>query len=425
MAVRVMRYEIVGWSGDPKEAKARWRTIADTCREVMNALWQQWECWHVERGSDTACRQWRDHLIECRQRGEKGPKLDVKPVPPELSTRLYALTRERFPGLIARTRCLLIKRFTEALGSKDTEGRYNVWIAVLLNRQGRPSCAGDQPIPFDRQQAKVTRDEKGFRLAIKLTRTEHDDKAGSIEDTVRLKARGSGAAIAERIVSGEYKFCGSSIVYQASRQKWYCLLCYDAGDSEKAAVNPKKQAVLHPRKDRPWCLWIDGGDVWVGGRGGHIIAARRRLLTGRWERQEGYRYGGSSNKGHGRKRALQGVTKLSRGWKDTTKTINHQLTREVVDACIQRGIGTLVYLQPVAERHRTSRFLTTAGKVEGRTDGTSWDYAQVATMLAYKCKDAGIHFVVNKCNASGRFREAEKKPKKKGRSQKRTGGEAA
>lgn len=415
MAIRVMRYEIVGWNGQPTEAKKRWHKISDNCREMVNCMWQEWEAWHVEHGSHAIARQFADDLAAYRRKDRRDkPKLELQYMPSELGKHIYRVCADRFPSLHLRVQVLLAQLVKKRMTGKDVEGRWNVWMAVLLNRQGRPNCTGDQPIPFDKANCKIVEEDKCTRLTIRLTRLPQQGKAAlSVEDhvTLRVKPGTNGAAVIRRIIDGDYKFCGSSIVYASAKRKWYALICYNPGESQKGELNDKETAYLVPCRETPWMLWHRGRYHWLGGRGRHVEAARRRLLTGRWSRQEGYRYGGSSNKGHGRKRAIRGVMKLSRAWKDFTKTYNHQVTHDAIAFCVQRGIGRLVYLQPASESKRTNRFLATAGKLN-RNDSTAWDWAQVGKMLAYKGMDVGVHVDIRKCTATGRFREPSKRTHK-------------
>lgn len=401
--VRTMRYEIVGWAGDPKDAKARWRRIADDCREIVNLIWQQWETWHIQQGSDLAARQWlADYKRHMEAGGAKkdAPKLDVVCMPPVLSKRIYAAIKDRFPHVHTRTWGLLQQLTAKRMGGKDVEGRYKIWLAVLLNRQGRPNSTHDQPIPFDsknsRPMSRIEGKHTNYALSVNLTRLYSDKKScPSIEDAVQLKARGSGQSILARIESGEYTFKGSSIVYHSGKRKWFALIAYQMPVAAKADVDASRTAVVHPCKDRPWRLWINGRDLWVGGQGLHVAAVRRQLLTQRWSRQENYRRAGSSNKGHGRKRALDPIFKLSNRWRQFTKCYNEQVTAEIVRRCVEQRIGRVVYLKPADDR-RDSRFLVHAGK-QGKNDSTGWDWAQFGSRLSDKCKAVGIHLEIREC----------------------------
>lgn len=425
MTVKTMRYEIVGWQGDPKDAKARWMELADECREIVNVIWQQWEVYHVGLGNDVKVQRFAEDLRAYRRGETKDkPKLGVHCWDSPFGKTVYRKLTERFPSVHLRVVVLLMDIVKKRMSGKDVEGKWAIWQAVLMNRQGRPNCVHDQPIPFDRASCKPFSEagEKGtnYWLEINLTRVPRPGKvATSICDRVQLKARGSGLAIMRRMVSGEYKFCGSKIVFDSSRRKWYALLSYN--DHVEDVENPEltETATLHALRDSPWAFWIGGNWEWFGGCGSYIGATRRRLLTSRWSRQEQYRYAGSSNKGHGRERAMQGVEKLSRGWKDFVKTVNHQLTRAVVMRCIDRRVKRLIYLQPAGDKRET-RFLTVDGKVPGREDATGWDWAQVGSLLSYKCKELGIHLEIRKCDASGRFKQDENAVKKVRRSQKRS-----
>jgi transposase len=172
-------------------------------------------------------------------------------------------------------------------------------------------------------------------------------------------------------------------------------------------LNLDKEAILRPGRKGPFLLWHNGRWGYIGGMGRHVTAARQRLLTSRWSRQENYRHAGSSTKGHGRDRAIMAVDKLSQGWKNFVKTVNHGVTSAVVKRCVQMGVGTLVYLQPVADK-RDARFLSYAGKIQGRRDATGWDWFQVSSMLSYKCAEAGINLVVRKCGDAKPEKAADK-----------------
>lgn len=405
MSVKTMRYEIVGWSGDPKDAKDRWRKISDDCREIVNVIWQQWETWHIEQGSDLKVRDWLASYKLAREQKKKPPQLEVKCMPPVLSKRIYNAIRDRFPQVHMRTWGLLQQLTTKRMGGKDSDGRYKIWLAVLLNRQGRPNSTHEQPIPFDTQNSKPIKSvgEKytNYAISINLTRLPGNGRAASLTDTVQLKARGSGAMIMSRIESGEYIFRGSSIVYHAGKHKWFALVSYEMPESAKQELESGKTATIWPCRDRPWRLMLNNRDVWVGGDGRHVAAVRRQLLTQRWSRQENYRRAGSSNKGHGRKRALDPIFKLSNRWKQFTKCYNEQVTAEIIKRCVEARVSTIIYLQPAQDK-RDSRFLVASGKVEGKEDSTGWDWAQFGQRLKDKAAEVGIHVEIRKCGMNVR-----------------------
>ena len=202
--------------------------------------------------------------------------------------------------------------------------------------------------------------------------------------------------VLRRIMSGDYKFCGSKISYNKARRKWFVMVCWKSLIEEEKKAAGEHEATIEPGMSYPWDFTINDKIVPLCvGTGADVAGVRRQLLTQRWQRQECYRHGSSSMRGHGRGRAMVGTEKLSTSWKEFVKLKNHKASTRVVELCVERGVGRLVYRQPTGDA-KDSLLLSTAGKIEGREDSTSWDYAQFAAFLGYKCKDAGIHLEVVK-----------------------------
>jgi hypothetical protein len=478
-AVRTTRIEISEFlSDDPLSSKRRWIDLSEQCQEVMNWLWQQWEVWHVTHGSPAAIRQWlhatkewharneaslRSKKAASRKTGAPKPKAN-KEGKPKLA--IYGISAEmgltetnmqpHFSHVNHRTIGLLLNKFKEGVKSrKSASGSLSGWMAILLNREGRPSFTRPVPIPFDSQNARILppdKDHTTWRLSLRVDRIPREGKpAMSTEEIVELKTHKAVvsqgkivklrplaiASILERIDSGEYAFRGSSVVYDKAKRKWFAHISWRRTVEEHGAgLDINKTAVLRAGDRRPWVLEVDDREYWwCGGDGKHVSAVRERILRQRWERQDNYRYAGSASKGHGRKRACQGWDpKLSQRWRDFVKTCNHVTTRRVVDELVKRGVGRIVYMQPDGD-YRDTRFLATAGKIrietrampladaerlaQGkrreclgvavkevgngqavvswyRNDASGWDWFQVATFLRSKCQEVGIHVEVLK-----------------------------
>lgn len=401
-AVRTHRFEIVNFAGDHKAAKKRWHEIADKCREVANVIWQAWECWHIQNGSPQKLRDFAEARRNWHEAKKTNPKvkqpknLKLQCMPSACGKAVYAAATAAFPGVHLRALVLLMNVIKQRMTGKDSEGRWRMWQAVLLGRQGRPSAEHSLPIPFDKRSAEIEQHDKRFSLAINLTRLPREGKAAtSIEDRCDLKAKGSGFAILSRIKSGEYDFCGSSIVYHRGKRKWFALIAYRLPKVE-SKVTGDKTARFWPGRNVPFVFSVGGNITEINDIGQFAAATRASVLGQRWSRKRGYQYGGSSDKGHGRHRALARVDKLSLRWKDGCKTANHQLTRKVVRWCIERGVSTLIYYQPLGEKKET-RLISNIGKQgDAGRDQSDWEFAQIATMLAYKCQEAGIKLVIEK-----------------------------
>lgn len=418
-AVRVAKFEIARIvCDDVKSTWNRWDGLGTAMQEMTNMIWQRWLVWHLEQGTPAKIRDYLAakkawHDTDAENRGEK-PKADVQAVPKELSNLIYHQLSQAFPQVNKRTMVLL----QNAVGGKisacvSAQGSLSGWWSILLCRQSIPSSTHRQPIPFDKKSCEFIApqcSDDEYRLKLRIDRIERDRKiATSTVDELILKTKHRKAAgqkaILDSILSGTYAFCGSNLIWDHRNRKWFVHIAFKRPVEIREIGNGV--AVLRPGASTPWRLMVGGRVYWrMFGDGRDVAYQRRNLLSQRWSRQERYRKSpGSCSKGHGTDRALASYFKLEQNWKNYVKTRNHTATGQLVRFCQERCIGTLVYVQP-ADRLGESRWLGRAGKDPQRRDATGWDWSQVASMLGYKCKDAGIHLIVRKHD--GRERPSEK-----------------
>lgn len=404
-AVRVAKFEVVKpICDDPKLTWARWHDLGRAMQEMTNCIWRRWLVWHLEQGTPEKLRAWlRDvtawHKADPVARGEK-PKCDANAVTKELSAAIYQELTALYPEVNARPRVLLMNAVTSKITArKAAQGNLPGWMAILLCRESIPSARREQPIPFDKKCAEFLAVEDGYRLRLRIDRIERPGTTAKstlselILKTKHRKAAGQ-VAILKAILAGEYAFCGSSLCWDDRNRKWFVHVAFKRPIEVQA--EGKHTAVLRPGYYRPWSL-LFGGRVYfrMFGDGSDVAYQRRNLLAQRWGRQEKYRYAGSASKGHGRNRTLGPFFKLEQNWRNYVTTRNHTSTGQLVRFCLERGIGTLIYVQP-ADEFGPTRYLAKVGKHPERRDSTAWDWHQVASMLGYKCKDAGIHLIVKK-----------------------------
>ena len=439
MAIRIAKFEI--YRSD-KPTRDRWHAASDAVQQVINCVWQTWETYHVQRSSGSAIRRYLAELKAWHEsdkdtRGEKA-KCPVEAVSSELARLIRTACEAIVPELHARPRELAVNETIGLIKSrKAAVGNLPGWMAILLCREGRPSTTRAAPIPFDRQCSSLfapTAKEGRFRMALRTDRYAATAKNGNAKseshlDEIELLTNRRGIKGHEaklwRVIEGKDKLKGSALYWDKNNGKWFALLAIEQSEAEKRE-GLEGTAILSPGRGVPFVLWIAGRQIPLGDAQ-HVADVRRSLIGGRRNRQQQYRYGRRSSKGHGRHRALESWSdRLARNWKNFQTTYNHNITKQALRICAENGIAKLVYLQPAGPKS-DSRCLSNLGKWRDEPDG--WAWFQVATFLNYKSEDAGIQIEVRKCDASGKRKTdpdsampsvLKSSPRKSGRLQKQT-----
>lgn len=416
-AVRTAKFEIVRAISEDGEHYKRWDAMVEAMQEAKNLAHQLWLNWHLEHGTADRVRAanetWKAwHNEPEATRGPRPERDGIEAVPPELRKLIEKALQARFPEVHTRTWTVFMQSWQLDLSTrKSAKGSLPGWKSVLLCRQAIPSFTRRQPIPFDSGNCPgkeiasylVAPDEalNEYRLRVRFTRlpVPGKQKADSLLDEIVLKTKHRKAAgqlaILKRLLSGEYKFCGSNLVWDERNRKWFVHLCFKMPVPERQVGDGF--AVLRPGRRSCWRLLI-GNRVLdrFGGPGNDVAYQRHNITSQRRSRQEYYRKcQPATGKGHGRKRAEKHWQHLQQLWVNFCTTRNHLTTKEVVSLCLRFGVGTLTYIQPEG-RFGESRRLASAGKSEELRENSSWTWHQVATQLGYKCKDAGVHLIVKK-----------------------------
>ena len=416
--IRSTKIELYNFSPERRE---RWLELARDVQGVTNLLWSYWLVYHTLVGSGEQIKtdikafhdwtesggkksgnpkpKWKatpfpetDWQFSCqKQARRKNGQPDSEPVqnPPDLRNDLYHLVVKKFPCLSSHTVSLIWSAWASELTTrKSSRGSIKGWAAILLFSEQVPTFTKPLPIPIDKssalKKAPIVVDGENYFLNIAI---ERDGK--TIRDSCQLminkrKAR-STKAIVKRIVSGEYDFRGSKLVYQ--KGKWFVSIAYEMPEQEAVSLNKDSVIELIPAVKSTWILRKNGKPWRAFGRGVHVTRFRSAIQNERWTRQEHYRWAGSNAKGHGSKRAKAAFTKLSSRWRNFTKNYNNEVTRKIVDKCIENKIGKIVFHQPKDGR-RDNLFLAKSGKHE--KSRMTWDWFQVGTMLKYKAAEYGI-----------------------------------
>lgn len=419
--IRTEKYPIYFGKPFPQKLHARWLAMLDHCTEARNLIWRTWLVWHTQTGSERKIREWLIAVKawhEHRKADQKAhaepnrlaegvplivekPKCSVVCVPPELGRLMYAQIRKAMPQLHTRSLVLLQSAIVRDMTKhKASKGSLPGWMAILLNRQGAPSFLGRSVIPFDAKNSKlISREGKEDWWKLEC-RIELAAARKSIVDFVRLYVNWKRADILKKIVAGEFKFCGSSIMFDDRDRRWYALISYDT-QRKFPEVDPDSDvvAVLSPGRKRPWRMRYAGRVWFFGGRGENVSERRRHLTLQRIARQANYRHSASSTKGHGTNRALAGYFRLQHWWKGFCHATDQQVASEIARFCARRGIASLFVVKPVGD-YAWRRFLASAGRVDNYEKTSGWDWTRALARLNSRCEKDGIRLEIRRVGES-------------------------
>ncbi len=333
---------------------------------------------------------------------KKRRKWPVESIPKELGRDIEKILAEEYSDVNVRIRTLLQNAWTKKNKKrKAATGKLPGWLSILFCNEGQPSTTKPLPIPFDTQNGKLVFEDR-YLLKLRLERLPSDtlQKSPSFEDTcvILMKDNWGAKAILDRILEGTYKFKGSSI--QFKKRKWYVLISYEA---PQKVLNLNQERVLHvwPAATRGWLCKVDGQKhlIKLGSKGTHVQRMREVIQLSRRQRQEHYRWGGSNQKGRGRKRAILSWQRRESKWMEFCKKYLEEIRNQVVQIATDRNCGFIVYHQPVEDR-RDRCFLSRAKcdrkikKDDKRT--LHFNYYSFGTLLANKCNQHNIKLEVIK-----------------------------
>ena len=201
--------------------------------------------------------------------------------------------------------------------------------------------------------------------------------------------RSGNRLIVERVVSGEYKMCTSSI--QVAGRKCFLLLCVDI---------PKKEVKLDEKKAMYAFLGVMNPIVctcdvraakeYDSGYKFFEIGTKEEFNYRRRQIQEAVRRCQVNNRysagGKGRKKKCQAIDRWHEKEKNYVGTKLHEYSRMLVDIAVKHKCGRIVLMN---ETHREEE------AKEGNQNGDpfvlrNWTYYGLKDKIGYKCKMCGI-----------------------------------
>lgn len=192
------------------------------------------------------------------------------------------------------------------------------------------------------------------------------------------KDRSNNKIIVDRLISGEYHMCDSSI--QVKDNELFLLLTYKQ-DDKVSNMDQNKIMGVDIGINRPVTYYIQGEkhqptQINIGLK---IQHDRMKFYKHRKSLQEALKY---SKGGHGIKRKTQALKDLREKEKNWAQLTNHTITRELIRVAQQYNVGIIKLEDLTGITTNTKEYFL-----------KSWSYYQLQTFIEYKAKEAGIQIL--------------------------------
>lgn len=285
------------------------------------------------------------------------------------------------------------------------------WRDVVRGKVSLPTFRVDMAIPIRCDKSgnrRLERAENGdIELDLSVCATPYPRVilqtgkiGGSVRETLdRLLAN------KEQSLDG-YRQRVFEVKFDDTRKQWWLFVTYDFPAAAPLKLSKDIIVGVDLGVSCPLYAAINNGHARLGRRQFQALGARiRSLQTQVMGRRRSMQRGGratlseqTARSGHGRKRKLQSIEKLSGRINKAYTTLNHQLSRAVIDFAINNGAG-VIQIEDLSSMKDALRGTFLVGR---------WRYFQLEEFLKYKANEAGIElrkvnprFTSRRCSRCG------------------------
>lgn len=186
-------------------------------------------------------------------------------------------------------------------------------------------------------------------------------------------------AIIERIMSGEYQMCDSSIQVKDKNgsEKIFLLLAVKIPKRGNDLDSTKVVGVDLGLNNPAYVALNEGHARQAIGNRKEFLTPRLRIQQRRKEYQRTLQY---TPGGKGRKKKLQALNRMAEKEANTVKTLNHSMSKAVIDFALKHRAG-IIHMENLSgiARDEKSRWVL-----------RNWSYFQLQQFIEYKAKMNGI-----------------------------------
>lgn len=284
------------------------------------------------------------------------------------------------------------------------------WSEVLKGNSAVPSYKRNVPVCIRCDKPRMCKvfDENGdHKLDLALT---VGSKARIVLRTGKLD--GSQKTLLSNLTNKDSKWTQQTfqISYNQKRKKWFLSIVYRFPLQKKqlcpdvivgahfsdtcplfAVVNNSKHAKIH-------AFNLQGISAQVKSLQSQTLRRSREVQSSGHDS-----FASETNRsGHGRKRRLKPLERFHHKINNAYKTLNHQISRRLIDFAIQQGAGTIQLPHLSVTTDSTSALFL----------GEHWHYYELQEFIKYKAKEVGIavalvdpQYTSNRCHECGNINE--------------------
>jgi putative transposase len=369
---KTMQYEII------KPLSCDWTVFGHVLRQVQH------ESFRIKNRVIQLYYQYENDRLTHKQLHGVYPN-DKEKYGAPFATYVYRVIAPEFPVTVTTNMTSTIQKATKAWKSSRSD--------VMKGNKSIPSFRRNNPIELKADNIRNLKwsDKNYVELDLGLVSTKGveylksekkftPEQRESISTSYHVLVHGgkNGAKeIMDRLISAEYKLCGSMILYNERKRKWMLTLTYQFEAAPKS-VNPNRvlgvdmgitnAAYMALNDNRFWRERIDGGQIEQHRR--RIEAQRRKLASQA-------AVCGEARIGHGRKKRMKPLDKLESRISNFRNTVNHTYARRIVEIARRMECGVI-------------QVEDLTGISEGDTFLGRWTYFDLQTKIENKASEYGI-----------------------------------
>lgn len=265
----------------------------------------------------------------------------------------------------------------------------------------------NQPLDIHNKSIRLSHDNNIFYADISLMNRaaakEFNEGLTTITFRLMIKDR-STRSIVERCFDNVYSISASKIGYDEKKRMWYLNLSYGFEKQSSESLDKSKILGVYLSPDKPFTASVLGDYDRLSVDTNEIEHYRNAIESRRRSMLKESVVCGDGRIGHGYKKRVEPIEKLSHKVAFTRDTLNHKYSKAIVDYAVRKGCGIIQVenLTGISERNKYLK---------------NWSYYDLQSKIEYKAKEKGIEVVridimhdlaTKRCCKCGAINEIEK-----------------